>query len=444
MRTRFANLVLIMALAFSCLGFSPTMAQIRLGGQIADSSNAVNIAVVDLAGDNLQAVQFGQMLAGIVRDDLTGSGLFDVAASATYPQTAVQISGRPDFNQWATTRLDALVTGRVAYFEDHLEVEYRLFDLKQRKFLHGLRLRANRSSARSIAHKIADQVYEALTGAPGHFSTQIVYIAETGTATNRMKRLAIMDQDGSNVRYLPSQSGINLTPRFSPVNPEITYLSYEDGLPKVYLLDLRTYRKEVLGEFSGMTFSPRFAPDGNRVIFSLSSGDQADLWEMDLRTLRRTQLTNTPAIEASPSYSPDGQQIVFESDRSGDQQLYIMNRNGTGATRISFGQGRYASPVWSPDGRSIAFTRMDGEEFTIGVMDPNGTTERTLSRGFSVEGPSWSPNGRMLTYFKTSRQNADGTGGSAQLYVVDIFSGQERLLPTPTGASDPAWSSTSL
>ena len=427
---------------FSLLGWaSVSQAQISLGGQIADSSRLVNVAVVDFAGQDTQGLSDGASLSAIIRDDLSGSGLFQVADQSTYPQSAVQIDSRPDFNRWAQTGLDALVSGRVVRSGTKLRVEYRLFDLKQRRALNGFAFTAERRFVREMAHLIADNAYEVLTGAPGHFSTKIVFVSEEGTATNRVKRLAIMDHDGANFRYLlPSSSNLNLTPRFSPVSPEITYMSYEDGLPKVYLLNIDTLQREVLGEFAGMTFSPRFTPDGKSVVFSLSTNGQSDLYEMDLRTRRQQRLTGDSAIDTSPSFSPDGRKIVFESDRSGSQQLYVMNRDGSNVERISFGEGRYASPVWSPDGRSIAFTRIAGGEFIIGVMDADGRNERDITRGFHVEGPSWAPNSRMLTYYKQSPQNADGSGGVARIYVVDIFSGQERLLPTPGGASDPAWS----
>jgi len=423
-----------------CGWMSVSQAQISLGGQIADSSKVVNVAVVNFAGQDTQALSDGARLSDIIRDDLTGSGLFRVADENRYPQSAVQIGDRPDFNVWSGSGLDALVSGRVVRSGSKLRVEYRLFDLKQRRALNGFAFTAERRFVREMAHLIADNAYEVLTGAPGHFSTKIVFVSEGGTATNRTKRLAIMDHDGANFRYLPSSSDLNLTPRFSPVASEITYMSYEDGLPKVYLLNIDTLQREVLGEFAGMTFSPRFTPDGKSVVFSLSTNGQSDLYEMDLRTRRQQRLTNDAAIDTSPSFSPDGRKIVFESDRSGSQQLYVMNRDGSNVQRVSYGEGRYASPVWSPDGRTIAFTRIASGEFIIGVMDVNGRNERDLTRGFHVEGPSWAPNGRMLTYYKQSPQNADGSGGLAQIYVVDIFSGKERLLPTPGGASDPAWS----
>jgi TolB protein len=157
---------------------------------------------------------------------------------------------------------------------------------------------------------------------------------------------------------------------------------------------------------------------------------------MDLRTRQLRQLTNTAAIDTAPSYSPDGRQIVFESDRDGGQQIYVMNADGSGQQRISFGQGRYSTPVWSPRGDNIAFTRFSGGRFSIGVMRPDGSGERILTEGFHNEGPTWSPNGRVIMFFRES----GGENGGPKLYSVDLTGYNERPVPTPTFASDPAWS----
>ncbi len=166
-----------------------------------------------------------------------------------------------------------------------------------------------------------------------------------------------MDQDGANVRYLTRGDDLVLTPRFNPSTQEITYMSYGQGDPRVFLLNIETGQREIVGNFPGMTFAPRFSPDGQRVIMSLQQGGNSNLFVMDLRSKATTRLTDTPAIDTSPSYSPDGRSICFESDRGGSQQIYVMPASGGTAQRISFGEGRYSTPVWSPRGDYIAFTR---------------------------------------------------------------------------------------
>ena len=264
---------------------------------------------------------------------------------------------------------------------------------------------------RRIAHQIADFVYEEFTGDTGYFDTQIVYVSESGPQNRRIKRLAFMDQDGHNHKFLTTGNDLVLTPRFSPTANEIAYLNYFNDEPNVYLLDVVTGRTERLGSFPGMTFAPRFGPDGTKLIMSLAEDGRTDIYEMELATQTITQLTRSPSIDTSPSYSPDGQSIVFNSDRGGSQQLYTMRADGSGVRRISFGNGRYATPVWSPRGDIIAFTKMYRGEFFIGVMNVDGSGERLLARGFLVEAPTWAPNGRVLMYFKTAACVRNRRGG---------------------------------
>jgi TolB protein len=303
----------------------------------------------------------------------------------------------------------------------------------------GLQFVTSPSNWRRMGHLISDAIYKTLTGEDGYFDTRIVYIAESGPANQRVKRLAIMDQDGANHNFLSDGRNLVLTPRFSPTAQEITYMSYVGGTPRVLLFNIDTGQQETLGEFPGMTFAPRFSPDGNRVVMSMAENGNTDIYTMDLRTRRRERLTNNAAIDTSPSFSPDGRRIVFNSDRGGSQQLYVMASDGGEARRISFGDGRYATPVWSPRGDLVAFTKMAGGRFQIGVMRPDGGGERILTDGFLVEGPTWAPNGRVLMYFR--QQPSDRSGrSSSKLHSIDLTGYNDRESVTPMDGSDPAWS----
>ena len=294
----------------------------------------------------------------------------------------------------------------------------------------------NRKNWRRIGHIIADSIYQRITGETGYFDTRIVFIDETGSKARRVKRLAIMDQDGYNVRTLTAGRALVLTPRFSPSSQEITYMSYESGAPRVYLLNIETGRKEIVGDFPNMTFAPRFSPNGNQVIMSLQSGADAHIHVMDLRSRQTWQLTRTSGIDTAPSFSPDGRRVVFESDRSGNQQIYVMKADGSDQRRISTGRGRYSTPVWSPRGDLIAFTKQLSGRFLIGVMRPDGSGERILTEGYHNEGPTWAPNGRVIMFFRDS----PGPKGGPHIYTVDLTGYNERRVKTPAFASDPAWS----
>ncbi|MEI7606762.1 MAG: Tol-Pal system beta propeller repeat protein TolB [Rhodospirillaceae bacterium] len=398
------------------------------------------IAVTPFHGAGGAEAQMGQSIAKVVSDDLERSGLFRPLDSAAFIQNPAALQALPRFADWRLLKTQALVTGAVTREGDgRLRVEFRLWDVVVEQQMTGLAFFASPDTWRRIAHKVADAVYKRITGEEGYFDTRIVYIAETGAATKRIKRLAIMDQDGENHMFLTNDATLVLTPRFSPSNQEITYLSYYGGKPRVYLFNIESGRQEVVGDFPGMTFAPRFSPDGGSVIMSLSTGAASNIYSLDLRTRRQFQLTSGPQIDTSPSYSPDGKRIAFESDRGGTQQIYVMNADGSGVQRISFGQGRYGGPVWSPRGDLIAFTRLAGGQFGIGVIRPDGTGERILVEAHHAEGPTWAPNGRVLMYFKEA-STGDGRGRVSRLYSVNLGGTNERRVPTPVDGSDPAWS----
>src|ERR1700692_1157759 len=280
----------------------------------------------------------------IITANLKGSGLFLPIDPAAFLEKLASVDNVPNFPNWRTINAQALVTGRITRQSDgRLKAEFRLWDVLAGQQLAGQQYFTTPDNWRRIAHIISDAIYERLTGEKGYFDTRVVFVDETGPKDHRIKRLAIMDQDGANVRYLTRGDDLVLTPRFSPSTQEITYMAYGQG--------------EVVGNFPGMSFAPRFSPDGQSVIMSLQEGSNANLFIMDLRSKATTRLTHTPAIDTAPSYAPDGSQICFESDRGGHQQIYVMPAAGGAAQRISFGDGIYSTPVWSPKGDYIAFTK---------------------------------------------------------------------------------------
>jgi TolB protein len=383
----------------------------------------------------------GNDIAKVITANLARSGLFRPLDPKSFIQTPESLQLRPRFADWRVINAQALVSGRSELQQDgRLKVEFRLWDVLAGEQMTGLVYFTTPGNWRRIAHVISDAIYKRMTGEDGYFDTRVVYVAESGPRNKRVKRLAIMDQDGAGHRFLTDGSYLVLTPRFSPSRQEITYLSYYNDLPRVYLYNIDSGRQEILGDFPGMTYAPRFSPDGNKVIMSMARSGNSNIFAMDLRTRVISQLTRSSAIDTSPCYSPDADRIVFNSDRGGSQQLYVMNADGSGVKRISFGDGRYATPVWSPRGDLIAFTKMVRGTFKIGVMRPDGSGERILSESFLDEGPTWAPNGRVLMFFRQEPANADGSGGRTRLWSVDLTGYNERELVTPIDASDPAWS----
>ncbi len=409
---------------------SPAQARVEI------NINRGNVEPLPIAVTDFLQGELGQKISDVVAADLKRSGLFAPVDRAAFIEKITNPDAPPRFEDWRVLNVQALVTGRVTQEGDgRLKAEFRLWDATAQNQMTGQQFFTQPENWRRVAHIIADAIYKEITGEEGYFDTRVVYVAESGPKTARKRQLAIMDQDGANARALTNSNDIVLTPRFSPSRQEITYMSFEGQQPRVYLLQLETGQREVVGNFPGMTFAPRFSPDGQRVIMSLQQEGNANIYTMDLRSRTTTRLTSTSAIDTSPSYSPDGARIVFESDRGGKQQLYVMGADGSGQNRISFGDGSYSTPVWSPRGDLIAFTKQSGGKFSIGVMKPDGSGERILTSGFHNEGPTWAPNGRVLMFF---RQDA-GAGGP-QLYSIDLTGYNEQRVPTQGFASDPAWS----
>ena len=399
------------------------------------------IAIANFTGEEGESSKIGMQISTVVSNNLVGSGQFKAIESAAFIAPPTNPSVRPNFTDWTPLGIKALITGSVKNINDQqIEVEFRLWDVIAETDLIGLRLSVNSKAWRRVAHIISDEIFERLSGDSGYFDTRIVYVAESGPQNQRIKRLAIMDQDGENHQFLTDGSFLVLTPRFSPTSQEITYLAYFKNEPRVYIFNLETGQQELLGSFPGMTFAPRFSPSGEKIIMSLAEKGVTDIYTMDLNSQIVKRLTNSPSIDTSPSFSPNGKKIIFNSDRGGTQQLYIMDSDGRNIKRISFGKGRYATPVWAPKGELVAFTKMLNNKFYIGVMSPDGSGERLLAQGYLVEGPTWAPNGRVLMYFKQEALIDDGKSSSVNLFKIDITGFRETRIVTPTDGSDPAWS----
>ena len=401
------------------------------------------IAVTDLFSTNTDLKKTGENISSVISDNLERSGLFIPVNKKAFIQSNESLVNQPRFEDWKVLKAQHLVAGKIKTNEDKISIEFRLYDVFAQKQIVGKKYETSKNNWRRVAHIISDAIFQRITGEGGFFDTRIVYVAETGPKDNRQKRLAIMDQDQANHRFLTDGSYLVLTPRFSPNSQKITYMSYaKASSPRVFIFDIETGQQEIVGEFPGMTFAPRFSPDGSKIVMSYSDPDvgNSEIYILDLQTRVSKRITNNSSIDVSGSFSPDGKNIVFNSDRTGRRHIYIIDNNGKNLKRISREAGSYYTPVWSPRGDMIAFTKQEGGQFYIGVMEIDGSNERMISKSFHVEGPTWSPNGRYLMYFKEERSSSDGSGGESNLYSIDLTGYNERKIITPLGASDPAWS----
>lgn len=399
----------------------------------------ISIAVVPFFAADAAARKVADDSMGVIAGNLTGSGLFRMIPASAHIQRLAGFDAAPSWPEWRAINAEALVVGDAGFEPDgRLRVRFRVFDVASGEQVEGMQLHGAPNAWRRVAHKVSDGVYAKLTGEGPYFDSRIVFVTESGPKGGRKKSLTLMDQDGANQRALTDGRDLVLTPRFSPTDQEILYISYRSGQPQIYLYNLDSGQQEVLGRFPGMTFAPRFSPDGRRVAMSMATDGNTDIFLMELASRQMRRLTGGPSIDTAPSFSPDGQRIAFESDRGGGSQIYVMPVGGGegSATRVSFGPGRYSTPVWSPRGDLLAFTKQGGGQFSVGVMGVDGSGERILDATFHSEGPTWAPNGRVLSFFRES----PGQQGQSSLWSVDITGRNLRRLPSTAAASDPAWS----
>ena len=409
------------------------------------NADPIPIAINEFSGHNHVDVKNAEHIVKVIKNDLQNSGIFRPISHAAFIENKTGITHKPLFAAWQQINANLLVNGEVEKLDSgKLRVKFILWDTILETELVSETLKLSETIWRRAAHKIADKIYQKITGYEGYFDTRIAYVSEKGPYIKRIKRIAIMDQDGENHQYLTDGSSLVLTPRFSPDGKKILYLSYKNRIPQVFMLDLASGKSSLVGNFPGISFAPHFAPDGKNALISIAQNGRTHIFEIDLNTKKKVQLTHGSSIFTSPSYSPDGRQILFQSDKDGSRQLYIMDKNGSNMRRIT-GSGSYAEPIWSSNGY-IAFTKTSRDlgGFTIGVMKHDGmsdhASERLIASGYLVESPSWASNGRMIVFAKAAKPQANKTNGLSRIYMIDFTGHNERIIPTPQDASDPNWS----
>lgn len=400
----------------------------------------IPIAITDFTGISEAEKKMGKGLRQVIANNLGRSGYFNPLAQSAYIQDCEALKKAVRYEDWRIIKVDALVYGDIQISGNSVTVNFRLVDVYAQKQIEGLTLKGKVGEWRKLAHLVSNAVYKRLTGENGYFTSRIAYVAESGIATRRIKRLAIMDQDGENHRFLTRGHTLVMTPRFSPDGKKVAYFEIRNRHGDVYIYDLEHHTTELIGTFEGMSYAPKFSPDGQYLIYSLATGFVSHIYEFNLRTRKKKKLTFVPSLNTSPCYSPDGKQITFVSDRSGTAQIYIMDRDGSNERRISFGAGRYYTPDWSPNGKYIAFTKTVPQGFFVGVMNPDGTEERALAQDYFVEGPTWSNNSQMIMFTRRTPINSKTKTSISRIYMINVAGYNEREILTPMDAAEPEWS----
>jgi len=408
---------------------------------VAGNADPIEIAIAkfDAAPANAKAAD---EIKSVVENDLKSSGLFHIVGANAHPE-APKFDVMPKFEKWRAVKASVLVQTKLSKTADKkYRLQFYVWDIKGKEQIEAQSLVTDAGAVRRLAHIMADAIYSRLTGEGGYFDSQIVMTAQTGGYMNPQKRLAIMDSDGFNFRYVSDNRTYVLNPHFSPNMQSLIFLSYRNDEMNVWILDMNDGAQRKLGKFDGMNFAPRWSPDGKKIAFSLVDGRGAsNIHEYDTASREMRRLTDTNGINTSPSYSPDGKSLAYNSDASGSQQLHVLDLKTLKSKRVSYGDGKYATPAFSPDGQFLAFTKIANDTFFIGVMSPEGKNERILAGGWYMESPSWAPNSRRLVYYETEKIN-DGAERQSSIRSVDILGhfNYEIHLPDGVNGMDPTWS----
>lgn len=411
--------------AFLSLSSAPAFAQLNIE-VVGAGVQRISVAVPDFGGDDA----LGREIANVVRSDLNSSGLFRIIN--TESQVAEENSA-VDFNAWRTRGADALATATATRPGGQIEVRVRVADVIKRSTLGNTVVTAPGNNARLAGHKVADFIYQKLTGQPGYFSSRIAYVLKQGHGPTAHYQLIVADADGQNPVAVFKYNQPIISPAWSPDGSKLAYVSFEKSKPVIFEQTLKTGARRAVASFRGSNSAPAYSPDGSRLVVALSREGGTQLYSINLASLQATRITNTSGIDTEPAFSPDGQWLYFTSDRGGSPQIYRMSANGGSAQRVSFDGNYNVTARPSPDGRTLAFiTRRDGG-FRVATLDLATRQVTVLTDSQRDESPTFAPNGQMILY-------ATILGGRGVLAAVSA-DGQirQRLSAVSGDAREPAW-----
>ena len=375
-------------------------------------------------------------VASIIAADLYRSGRFDPKAEEDMLQKPTS-GAEIDFDDWTILKVQAVVVGTVEQTgANAYSVQFQLFDPYRQSQLVGYRMPASRGTMRRVAHRLADMIYEELTGVAGVFATRVAYVSTQGDGDDKIYRLVVADYDGENEHVIMESADPIMSPAWSPDSRRLAYVSFEGNRSSIFVQQLRTGNRTQVSSEPGINGAPSFSPDGRQLVLTLGGLDgNLDLYVVDLTTREKRRLTTHRAIDTEGSWSPDGRYIYFTSDRAGGPQIYRLPAAGGTPERITFEGSYNARPRLSPDGKKLAVLYNDRGNYRIGVVDLRNRSLIVLSTGSQDESPSFAPNSDILIY--ATRQS----GGNGVLETVSA-DGQirQRMASGQGDVREPVWS----
>lgn len=381
------------------------------------------IAVVPFAGSAPEDI------AQIVSADLARSGQFNTLSAQAMPEVPAD-PNQVNYDAWRAAKRDYVVVGRVRPDAGGYAIEFHVLDVIKGTQITAMSVTASRADLRIAAHRVADIIYEAITGVKGAFATRIAYVTETGVAPYRRYRLEVADSDGFNAQTILESHEPIMSPAWSPDGRRLAYVSFESGRSAIYVQDVYSGRRELVAKYPSINGSPSWSPDGRRLALTLSKDGNPEIYVLDLFTRQVRRLTRSSAIETEASWLPDGRGVVFTSDRSGRPQVYQVGLDGSAPRRLTFEGSSNQRPSVSPDGRYLVTVQ---NQSSIALFDLQTGASQIISEGPLDESPSFAPNGTMVVYAAIDR-------GRSVLKVASVQGRANSRLSFNQGkVRDPAW-----
>ena len=423
------------------------VAAVLLATLLANSAHAVitlEITKSTEAKQPIAIVPFGWQHAGeqppadvaaIVADDLARTGLFEPIPFDSLPSRPSRLT-EINFGDWRLLGTSSLVIGNVTpSLDGNYVVEYQLYDVLRRKQIVGFQLTATQGLIRRVAHQIADEIHQRLTGVRGAFDTRIAYVTEASGPDGEVRYgLSVADADGHNEHVILDSQRPIMSPSWSPDGKRIAYVSFESDHPRIFVQEIATGTRERITSFPGINGAPAFSPDGQSLAMTLSKDGNTEIYVMHLPTKRLRRVTQNAGIDTEPAWSPDGRSLVFTSDRGGKAQIYRVAIEGGRPERVTFEGSYNARATYSPDGTKLALVHRDGGRYRIGLLDLENGALQTLTESELDESPSFAPNGSMILYATTD------SDGAALAAVSPDGRLRQRLAVQTGGVREPAWS----
>jgi TolB protein len=396
---------------------------------VGGAAQQIPIAIVPFTQPSGLAIKEQDAIANVIGADLRRSGLFRVLETRGVTNQPKDIS-EVRYPEWAALQAQALTIGSIESLPNNrLKVTFRLLDVLKQTQLVGMEYNIAPNQLRMTAHKIADVIYEKLTGEQGVFATRVTYVSKIGSRYT----LQVADVDGFNPQTVVSSAEPIISPKWSPDGTKIAYVSFEKKKPIVYVQSLVSGQRYVLANFKGNNSAPAWSPDGKRLAIVLTHGANSQVYSINADGTGLKQLTRSNAIDTEPVWSPDGQHIYFTSDRGGSPQIYRISASGDNPQRVTYEGSYNVCPRISPDGKSLAFIRRNGDGMRVAIQDLATSQVQVLSDTTMDESPSFAPNGRMLLY--ATKMNGKGTLAA----VSSDGRVKQRLSESGGDVREPAW-----